>query len=156
MGSRLVLVCGLPGSGKTTRAEQLAGEVGAVRLSPDDWMRALGIDLFDQPARGRIEALQWELAQELVALGTSVVIEWGFWTRAERDALRDGARRLGAAVELHLLDEPVDVLWERVRTRGREEAWGSRAITREELDEWAAAFEAPDPTELASYDPPDR
>jgi hypothetical protein len=43
-----------------------------------------------------------------------------------------------------------------VRTRGREEAWGSRAITRAELEEWAAAFEAPDATELASYDPPDR
>jgi predicted kinase len=156
MGSRLVLVCGLPGSGKTTLAEKVAGEIGAARLSPDDWMRELGIDLFDQPARGRVEALQWELAQELLTLGTNVVIEWGFWTRAERDALREGARRLDAAVELHHLDEPVDVLWERVCARGREEAWGSRAITREELEEWAAAFEAPDGAELALYDPPTR
>jgi predicted kinase len=156
MGSRLVLVCGLPGSGKTTRAERLAADIGAARLSPDDWMRALGIDLFDQPARGRVEALQWELAQELLALGTSVVVEWGFWTRAERDVLREGARRLGAAVELHVMDEPVDVLWSRVQARGREEAWGSRAITREELEEWAAAFEAPDAAELGLYDPPAR
>jgi predicted kinase len=156
MGSRLVLVCGLPGSGKTTEAERVAADLGAVRLSPDDWMRALGIDLFDQSARGRVEALQWELAQELLALGTSVVIEWGFWTRAERDTLRDAARRLGAAVELCFLDEPVDVLWERVVSRGREEAWGSRAITRAELEEWAAGFEAPDAAELALYDPPQR
>ncbi|MBV9952163.1 MAG: ATP-binding protein [Acidimicrobiia bacterium] len=156
MGSRLVVVCGLPGAGKTTRAEQVAGVIGAVRLSPDDWMRGLGIDLFDQPARSRIEALQWELAQELLALGTNVVVEWGFWTRAERDVRRDGARRLGAAVELHFLHEPVDVLWARVSARGREEAWGSRAITREELEEWAAAFEAPDAAELALYDAPSR
>jgi predicted kinase len=156
MRSRLVLVCGLPGSGKTTLAERVAGELGAVRLSPDDWMRELVIDLFDQPARGRVEALQWQLAQELLAKGMSVVVEWGFWTRAERDTLREGARRLGAAVELRYLDEPVEVLWGRIGTRGREEAWGSRAITRAELEEWAAAFEAPDAAELALYDPPER
>jgi predicted kinase len=156
MGSRLVLVCGLPGSGKTTVAERVAREIRAVRLCPDDWMRELAVDLFDQPARARIEALQWRVAQDLLAVGTNVVVEWGFWTRAERDTLRDGGRRLGAAVELRFLDEPVDVLWTRIEDRGREEAWGSRAITREELDEWAEAFEAPDPEELRLYDPPDR
>jgi predicted kinase len=151
---RLVLVCGLPGSGKTTAAVRLAAELRAVRLSPDEWMHDLAIDLFDQPARARVEALQWQVAQELLGLGTSVVIEWGLWTRAERDELRDVARDLGAAVELYFLDEPVDVLWARVQSRGREQAWGSRAIDRAELVEWARAFETPDADELARYDPP--
>ena len=67
MPGRLVLVCGLPGAGKTTTALQLVAEQGGVRFSPDEWMHELGIDLLDQPARGRIEQLQWQVAQELLA-----------------------------------------------------------------------------------------
>lgn len=46
-GGRLILLCGLPGSGKTTPAERLERAVPAVRLCPDEWMSDLGIDLFD-------------------------------------------------------------------------------------------------------------
>ena len=83
-----------------------------------------------------------------------MVIEWGLWTRSERDVLRERARALGVSVELRFLDEPLDVLWERVQARGREQAWGWRAMERAELAEWADAFEAPDAAELALYDPP--
>jgi predicted kinase len=37
-------MCGLPGSGKTTLGKRLAVEVPAVRLCPDEWMAALGVD----------------------------------------------------------------------------------------------------------------
>ena len=35
--ARLVLLCGLPASGKTTLARRLAASYGAVRLNPDEW-----------------------------------------------------------------------------------------------------------------------
>ncbi len=60
MPGRLVVVCGLPGSGKTTLALQLEGRYSAVRCNPDEWLAKLRIDLFDQVSRGRVEALQWE------------------------------------------------------------------------------------------------
>jgi hypothetical protein len=41
-----------------------------------------------------------------------------------------------------------------IRARGREQAWGSRAIERDELDEWFELFEVPDAEELGGYDPP--
>ena len=82
---RLVIVCGLPGSGMTTLAKQLSAGGAAVRMSPDDWMDALGINLWDTAARGRIEALQWHITRDLLGQGISVVIEWGTWrTRAPR------------------------------------------------------------------------
>jgi predicted kinase len=42
---RLVVITGLPGSGKTTLAVELAASVPSVRMCPDDWMTASGIDL---------------------------------------------------------------------------------------------------------------
>jgi predicted kinase len=149
-GPRLVIVCGLPGSGKTTRAKALEVTLGAVRFAPDEWMDALGLDLYDERRRGLVEALQWKLARQLLALGLVVIIEWGTWGRAERDTLRLGARVLGAAVELHYLDAPLDVLFERIQRRGTEHP----PITRDALARWSEIFQAPTAEELALFDEP--
>ena len=149
-GSRLIIVCGLPGSGKTTRAKALEAKLRAVRFCPDDWMESLSIDIYNEEARGKVEALQWKLAQELLALGLIVIIEWGTWGRSERDALRLRARELGAAVELHYLFAPPDVLFERIQRRGLE----NPPIEREALLRWYKQFEAPTAEENALFDEP--
>src|SRR4051794_14260932 len=150
--ARLILICGLPGSGKTTLAEQLAREVRAVRLSPDEWKHALGIDYYDEEARVRLEGRLWRLAEELLTLGQSVIMENGFWGRAERDELRLAGQTLGAIVELHYLNAPVDDLWRRLELRNEEVKLGAVPIKRSDLEKWAAQFEAPDAAELALFD----
>lgn len=145
--ARLIIICGLPGSGKTTHARMLEDTLPAVRLCPDDWMTALSLDLYDEDRRARIEALQWDLARKLLPLGLAVVIEWGTWGRSERDTLRTGAQALGARVELHYLSAPVDILFERIRHRGQE----NPPITRDALAEWAGIFQAPTAEEMALY-----
>jgi predicted kinase len=147
---RLIIVCGLPGSGKTTLAKALEGKLGAIRLSADEWLNALALDLWDQDRRARTEALQWMLGQRLLASGISIIIEWGTWRRAERDALRLGARALGAAVELRHLSAPADVLFERIRRRGMERP----PIEREQVSGWLEAFQPPTPDEMALFDQP--
>ncbi|AHG92838.1 hypothetical protein J421_5303 (plasmid) [Gemmatirosa kalamazoonensis] len=149
-GARLIIICGLPGSGKTTRARQLEAALGAVRLAPDEWMEALALDLYDEQARARVEALQWDLARTLLARGLTVVIEWGTWGRAERDALRLGARALGATVELHYLTAPPHVLLERVRRRGREDP----PMELADILRWSDAFQVPTEEERGLFDPP--
>lgn len=146
--ARLIIVCGLPGSGKTTHAKQVEEKLRAVRFCPDDWMDALRIGLWDGESRERVEKLQWKLAQEMLALGHNVVIEWGTWGRSERDALRCGARALGVAVELHFIDAPVEVLFERIRRRNRE----SPPIRLEDVTKWAEGFQRPSLEEMALFD----
>ena len=145
---KLIVVCGLPGSGKTTHAKHLEEALGAVRFCPDDWMQALSLSLHDEERRAQIEALQWTQAQRLLTLGQTVIIEWGTWGRSERDTLRLGARELGAAVELHYLSASVEVLWERVQRRGMEDP----PLTQEDLERSAATFEVPTIEEVGLFD----
>src|SRR5512135_827378 len=114
---RLVLLCGLPASGKTTLARELADAYGAVRLNPDEWELALDVDPFDAAFQTRLEGQFWELTKRLLALGISVVLEWGFWARSERDEKREDARTLGVPVELRFLDVPFEELVTRVVAR---------------------------------------
>ena len=154
MPGRVILLCGLPGSGKTTVAKQLEVE-GAVRFCPDEWMMALGVDLWeDDGFRFRLEQLQWVLAQELLGQGLRVVIEWGVWAREERDTVRERARELGAAVELRYLDVSMDELWERIQRRNAEPMWQARGIARTDLEYWAAIIQPPTTEELALFDSP--
>lgn len=146
---RLAIVCGLPGSGKTTVARRLSDGGTAVRMCPDEWMDTLGINLWDGGVRAGIEAIQWDIAQELLALGGTVVIEWGTWAKAERDVLRLRARELGARVELWYQDVGIEELWRRVSSRQMEEP----PIERGDLEAWFDQFQAPSSDEVALFDP---
>ncbi|MFI7100093.1 AAA family ATPase [Streptomyces sp. NPDC050161] len=151
---RLILLCGLPGAGKTTLARRLVEEIPAVRLCPDEWLADLGIGFEDEETRERLEGRFRAHAQDLLRLGQTVILEFGFWARSERDAMRLGARALGVPVELRYLAAPLDELRRRLHVRNGEAESGTVQVTREMLGAYAKVFQAPDRAELALYDEP--
>lgn len=148
MTATLHLICGLPGSGKSTLARRLAEETGALRLSSDVWLKALEADGYDIVARARVEALQLDLATELLRRGVSVTLEAGFWTRAERDLGRARAAAAGAAAVLHFCDAPVEDLQQRLTTRNADLPADSYRVNPADLPDWLPLFERPGADEL--------
>jgi predicted kinase len=152
--TRLVLICGLPASGKTTLARYLAPRIPAIRLDKDMWTTQLGFDVWDDDFRVRLERQLWGHTKELLAQGQSVILEWGHWARVERDEKRLGARALRVGVELHYLDAPLEELIERAEQRNASGEWSASPMTRAHFEQWATIFQPPDGDELSLFDEP--
>ncbi|MCX6046576.1 MAG: AAA family ATPase [Chloroflexi bacterium] len=149
----LFLICGLPGAGKTTLAKQLELTQPALRLSPDEWIAPLVTDHTDMAELDRLrtpmESVQWTVAKRVLTLGVDVVLEWGFWSQAERAYYRTEAEALGARVKLYYLAVDRDELWARLAKRNANLPPGTFLVTEEQLDLWSSWFEPPTADELA-------
>src|SRR5918999_1193467 len=91
----LFLMCALPGSGKTTLAKQIERERRALRLAPDEWIVRLFGSSLTPPTldwcRDPVEAVQWSVAERALSLGINVILDFGFWSRQEREDFRGRA-----------------------------------------------------------------
>ena len=144
----LILMCGMPGAGKTTLAKQLERERPALRLTPDEWMGPLFGTGHDEPKRAVVEALMWEVAVRALRLGVDVILDFGFWGRDERASFRERAAAVGARTEVQFLNVPREELIRRLVERNGALPPDTFRVEPAELDRWLSVFEVPTPEEL--------
>jgi predicted kinase len=106
-------------TGKTRFANTLEAETGAVRLTLDDWTIAASGDRehLDRTLYDRILAQLQRHWIDLARRGVDVILDFGFWSRAERDAARRAAADIGAAVHLYAVTCADNVARERCMRR---------------------------------------
>lgn len=149
----LYLTVGLPGTGKTTEARRIEAAHGALRLTKDEWVKALYGRENPPSATAVIEGRLIEIALRALELGTDVVLDFGLWSRDERSALRRAAADRGAAVEVRYLALPPAEQRARLDRRQASEPHTTWPISDDELTAWAAVIEVPTPGELDGTEP---
>lgn len=157
--SRIHLIVGPVGAGKTTFARTLAAERRALRIDLDDWMATLFRP--DRPEEGLVEwyvnrvdrclAQIWRMAVEAVGNRIEVVLEVGLIRRAERAAFYDRVEAAHIPLSVYLLDAPRDLRRQRVHQRNIEQGPTFSMVVPPAIFEFASdRWEPPDEAERLS------
>lgn len=156
-GTTLHLMVGLPCAGKTTLAKQLEREQHAVRFTPDQWqLKLFGQDFSDPDHRRRhntIEKIMWEMGRQLLQQGISVILDFGFLRKEQRDYFRREAKSLGVHFQMHFLNPSMEVLRARLEQRNRLQLTQKEStafiIPLSVLEEWSHKIQYPDQQEIS-------
>lgn len=151
----MYLTVGLPATGKTTAARRIEAEQGALRLTKDEWMKALYGPDNPSVASDVIEGRLVDLGLRALELGVSVVVDFGLWGRDERSSLRQAAADRGADVEMHYFELSPDEQRRRLDRRLELEPHTTWPISEAEIAGWAAIISVPTPGELDGTEPID-
>lgn len=114
-------------------------------------MRLYGPDISGEAldaVRDPVEAALWDLAARLLTLGVDVILEYGFWSRQEREDFRARAEWLGARSELYFADASEQELLRRLAIRNANLPPGTFWIDEARLRGWVGLFERPGDEEL--------
>lgn len=96
----LFIITGLPASGKTTLANKIIKERKALLLSEDEWMEKICNSYYNEEVKERIVNFQFEFAVKILKAGINVVMDGGYWSKEERDMLRNLAKKASADFKL--------------------------------------------------------
>lgn len=148
---KLILVCGLSGSGKSAVSRALASETAAIHLRSD----AIRKHLHDVPLDETRDSLYTpeataatyirmiEIAEYLLESGQTVILDATFQDANHRAKARDTAQRLGTTFEIVHLTAPDETLRQRLDARTHDISDADAAL----LDQQHANFELFTPEE---------
>lgn len=145
------LISGFVGSGKTTFARKLEKETGAIRFTKDEWIiRIFGndpnfkeFDKYDE----KMTSLSNDLAIQCLKAGLDVIIDNGFWSRTQRDQMRERIKEIGAHFQFYSIQCPYQIMRQRIIYRNQNLTGDSFFIKEETFDYYWSHFEAMDADE---------
>jgi len=105
--AKVYLICGKLCCGKTTYSQKLCAENDAVLLSVDEMtLTVFGQNCGEKHDEYVLNAKKYLLNKslDLIDKNINVVLDWGFWTRKEREFTKDFYKSRGIDCELHYID----------------------------------------------------
>ena len=147
---KVIMMCGICGSGKTTYAKQKEKE-GYVRLSIDEEMWKTygrkGIDYPDEQYEKLSEIVEMALQKELLSLiqqGKYVVLDFSFWNKENREYYKRLIEKAGGTPELVYMKASKGTLQKRLYKRNQSlNANSPFIITNEILEHHYNDFQEP-------------
>ena len=122
--AKVIMTCGRICCGKSTYARKLQENRNAVVLSIDD----ITLTLFPEGAGEmhdtyvlRAEQYLLSLSLQILESGVDVILDWGLWTRAQRERLRAFYTGHGVENEIHYLRLSPEEWERRIRKRNAEQ-----------------------------------
>lgn len=117
----LHLIHGYIASGKTTYTKKLEIKTSAIRFTFDEWM----VNFYEEnpPAEKfteyeeNIKTMIWMMAEKFLTHNVSVILDYGFWQRADRDDYRNHANNLGVECLIHALTFDDETALSRLKSR---------------------------------------
>ena len=152
--AKVYLICGKICCGKTTYSQKLCAENDAIVLSVDE----MTLTVFGQNCGAKHDeymnnAKKYLLNKslEFIDKKINVVLDWGFWTRKEREFTKDFYKSHGIDCELHYIDIS-DETW-KIRINQRNETVLTKKTTAYYVDEnllakFNSMFETPSEDEI--------
>ncbi len=156
--SKIYLIEGPVGSGKSTFAKQLSLKVNAPHINLDSWM----VNLYspDRPSTGTMEwyierkerciEQIWLVAKSILDANCDVILELGLIHRASRQSMYSRVNEYNYEFLVYILDAPKDVRRERVRLRNMEKGNTFSMEVSDQIFEMASGmWEEPDDNECS-------
>lgn len=142
--NKLYLLCGKPGCGKTTLAKKLKNEFGVIHLSADDFMLKLFGEITDRKIFDEkltvTKNLIYDISKQLL-VKNDVVLDFGFWTRNERDKVKLLFKNSKVVLVYLKLDN--EEIFKQVENRNKNLQDNEYFMDRPTFDFLSAKFEEP-------------
>ena len=112
------MLCGKPGSGKTTLAKSLKEKFGFIHFSADDFMLKLfgeieDRNIFDEKLKATKDLI-YQICDD-VLVSNNVVLDFGFWTKREREEVKAKFKNHKVVIVYLKLDE--DKIFSQIENR---------------------------------------
>lgn len=114
----LIIVTGLPGTGKTTFARALSDRVGGRHLNTDIIRDELGMrGQYDEKSKQKVYRKMEERTAEALEKGEQVIVDGTFYRKKLRKPYQELGAKAGAQVFWFVIEAPEETVKERVSQR---------------------------------------
>lgn len=144
---KAILTCGKVCSGKTTLAKKLKAERNAVILSCDELMLSLFDEQLGEKHNETVRKSEEYLLKkslEILECGIDVILDWGFWTKSERQQVGDFYNSHGFDIEWHFVNVPDEQQKRNILKRNSQRDENTYFISDEMAEKFNSVFENPD------------